>query len=85
MRKLCSLVASAIVFALLLGGASCSSNSQNNSSVKENVVSEQLQDLASDDPLTLLKKGNQRFILNTPLNAHKDTERLQELVQGQSP
>ena len=78
-------MASAIVFALLLGGTSCNPNSQNNSSVKENVVSEQLQDLASDDPLTLLKKGNQRFILNTPLNAHKDTERLQELIQGQSP
>ena len=79
MKKVCSLVASAMIFVLLLGGASCCPNPKN----KE--VSVQLQDQATDDPLTLLKKGNQRFVLNTPLNAHKDAERLQELVQGQNP
>ena len=81
MRKVCSLMASAIICALLLGGVSCNPNPK--SSVKE--VSVELQDRATDDPLTLLKKGNQRFVLNTPLNAHKDTERLQELIQGQNP
>ena len=78
-------MATAIIFALLLGGTSCSPNPENNSEVKENVVDAQLQDNESDDPLTLLKKGNQRFVLNTPLNARKDSLRLQELIQGQAP
>ena len=86
MRKVCSLMAGAIIFALL-GFSSCSSNPEkkSESSVNDNVVSLQLQDEATDDPLTLLKKGNQRFVLNTPLNANKDSVRLQELVQGQDP
>ena len=75
-------MASAIIFALVLGVSSCCPSSKNNSG---SVVSEQLQDLATDSPLALLKKGNQRFVLNTPLNANKDSVRLQELVEGQSP
>ena len=84
MRKVCSLMmASAMMFALLLGVSSCCSNSKCNSEAC--VVSVELQDQPTDDALTLLKKGNQRFVLNTPLNANKDSVRLQELVQGQSP
>ena len=83
MRKVCSLMASAILFALLLGVSSCCPNSKSCSDAS--VVDVELQDQATDDPLTSLKKGNQRFVLNTPLNARKDSARLQELVQGQAP
>jgi Carbonic anhydrase len=78
-------MASAMMLVLLLGVTSCCSNPKNDSAVKENVVSAQLQDQPTDEPLTLLKKGNQRFVLNTPLNARKDSVRLQELIQGQAP
>ena len=86
MRKVCSLMVSAMIFALLLGVSSCCSDSKCNSEASVgSVVSSELQDQPTDDPLTLLKKGNQRFVLNTPLNANKDSVRLQELVQGQNP
>jgi len=83
MRKVCSFMASVILFALLIGISSCNCNSSKNP--ETSVVSAQLQDQATDDPLTLLKKGNQRFILDTPQNANKDAARVQELTQGQAP
>jgi len=76
-------MASAVLFALLLGVSSCCPSSKSCSNTA--VVDVQLQDQATDDPLTLLKKGNQRFVLNTPLNARKDSARVQELIQGQAP
>ena len=87
MKKVCSLMAGAMIFALVLGVSSCTPKSKNNSeaSVKTSVVNPQLQDRATDDPLTLLKKGNRRFVLNTPLYANKDSVRVRELVQGQYP
>ena len=78
-------MASAVLVALLLGVYSCTPQSKSNSETSENAVSLQWQEQDSDDPLTSLKKGNQRFVLNTPLHARKDTERLQELIKGQNP
>ena len=45
----------------------------------------QLRDLPTDDPLTLLKKGNKRFVLNKTQYVNEDSIRVKELIKGQNP
>ena len=86
MKQIFSLVASAIMFASLLVVSSCAPGStKSEASNQEGSISAQLQDLPTDDPLTLLKKGNQRFVLNKTVNVNEDSIRVKELIGGQNP
>ena len=85
--NVCSLMASAVILASLFGISSCDCKSKATSetATKTDKISLQLQDQPSDDPLTLLKKGNQRFMLSKSVNARQDSLRVQELASGQNP
>ena len=67
--------------------SSCVPKSQNNSdaSTQFDNLDPQLRDLPTDDPLTLLKKGNKRFVLNKTQYVNEDSIRVKELIEGQNP
>lgn len=84
MKKI-SFYAGCVLFstALFFGTSSCTSKSEN-VSVQQSKESE-LANLESDDPLTSLKKGNERFISGKLLHINQDTAKVKELVSGQNP
>ena len=44
-----------------------------------------LKELENDDPLTTLKKGNERFVSGKLLHIHQDSVKIKELIAGQDP
>ncbi|MCC8146049.1 MAG: carbonic anhydrase [Bacteroidales bacterium] len=78
---------SLFIASLLFGTSSCTSKS-NNASVQpsnEFTTESVLAELDNDDPLTSLKKGNERFMSGKLLHIHQDTLKVKELVSGQNP
>lgn len=69
-------------FALLLsyGTSSCTSKSQNASTLSNQNIT-----LSNHDPLTELKEGNERFCSGHLIHNHQDIERIKELANGQHP
>ena len=67
--------------ALLLGTFSCCSKNECDKSKVAAIESE----ILSDDPLTTLKKGNERFSTDNSVLAHEDLATVTRLSKGQSP
>lgn len=73
---------------LLLETSSCTSKSENASVQNANQTTTNEVDLAeleNDNPLTSLKKGNERFVSGKALHIHQDSQKIKELTSGQNP
>ncbi|MCD7935363.1 MAG: carbonic anhydrase [Tannerellaceae bacterium] len=72
---------------LLYGTSSCTSKSENASTTGS--APEQTAALTdsseSDDPLTILKAGNERFYTGQSKHLHQDSQTIRELTAGQHP
>ena len=77
-----------IAASLLLETSSCTSKSENASvqNATQPAANEiDIAELENDNPLTSLKKGNERFASGNSLHLHQDSIRIKELTAGQNP
>ncbi|MCC8096853.1 MAG: carbonic anhydrase [Tannerellaceae bacterium] len=71
---------------LLYGTSSCTSKSENASTTGTATASATHTGLhETEDPLEVLKSGNQRFYTGTSIHLHQDTAKIHELTAGQHP
>lgn len=76
-----------VSISLLYGTSSCTSKSGNASTTVNAVetVDEQNSLSDSDDPISMLMKGNERFCCGKCSHVHQDPKRIAELTKGQQP
>ncbi|MCD7977319.1 MAG: carbonic anhydrase [Tannerellaceae bacterium] len=71
---------------LLYGTSSCTSKSENASTTDTATASAAQTDLPqTEDPLEILKAGNERFYTGKSIHLHQDTVKIHELTAGQYP